>query len=57
MMKKRWLIVAYPERDGNYSLPRKEKIVYAKSRGEAEAIGWREFPEYHEIGVYEAEGL
>jgi hypothetical protein len=57
MMQKRWLIVAYPERDGNYSLPRKEKIVYAKSRGEAEAIGWREFPEYHEIGVYEAEDL
>lgn len=56
-MKKKWLIVAYPERDGSCSLPRKEKIVYAKNRGEAEAIAWREFPEYNEIGVYEAEDL
>ena len=50
---KKWKIIAYAECKQNYCLPRCEKIVYARSHNEAEALAWREFPEYHEIGVFE----
>lgn len=50
-MKKWWYIIAYAEEH----LPRKETVVAANTHAEAEAIGWRKFPEYHEIGVYEME--
>ena len=46
---KKYVIVAYPE-DG---MPRREKVVSARTKDEAESMGWRLFPEYHEIGVYE----
>ena len=52
MRKKKWTIVAYPERDEGY-LPRKEEIVYAENHDEAMRIAWRVFPEYHEVGAYE----
>jgi hypothetical protein len=46
-------IVAYG--DADYGMMKREKEVIAISREDAMAIGWREFPEYHEIGVYEVE--
>ena len=52
---KKYCIVAYPECEGNYYLPRKEMIISARDRAEAERIGWRTFAEYHEVGVFEVE--
>lgn len=52
---KRWIIVGYAECEGTYYLPRKEKVVQAPNKREAERIAMREFPEYHEIGAFEAE--
>lgn len=46
----KWTIVAYA--DTEYGLPKREKVVEAKDRNEAINIGWKEFPEYHEIGAY-----
>lgn len=46
----KWTIVAYA--DAEYGLPKKEKIVEANDREDAIAKGWKEFPEYHEIGAY-----
>jgi hypothetical protein len=43
-------VVAYPE-DG---LPRKSATIEAKNKEEAWDKAWRLFPEYHEIGVWEA---
>lgn len=43
-------IIAYA--DAEYGLPKKEKVVEAKDRDEALEKGWKEFPEYHEIGAY-----
>lgn len=51
----KFVIVAYPECEGNYYLPRKEKTIIAHDHAEAERIAWREFPEYHEIGAFEVE--
>lgn len=48
----KWKIVAYPDEE-NYSMGKKEKIIEANSRDEAERIAAHEFPEYHEISVYE----
>ena len=53
---KKYNIIAYAECEGNYYLPRKEKTITARNHDEAERIAWREFPEYHEIGVWEEEG-
>ena len=50
---KKWKIVAYPEVDGNYYLPRQEKEIFAKDRDEAISKAWREFPEYHEVNAFE----
>ena len=47
----KWKIVAYPDEE-NFPIGKKEKIVEAISRREAMQIAWRDFPEYHEIGVY-----
>ena len=52
---KKWNIIAYAECEQNYCLPRREKIVYAKDHYEAQKLAWREFPEYHEVGVFEVE--
>lgn len=49
---KKWIIVAYPEADEGY-LPRKEKEVKAETHDEAMKMGWRLFPEYHEVGAFE----
>ena len=51
---KKWQIVAYAEHDEGY-LPRKEAVVYAETHREAETKGFRMFPEYHEVGVFEIE--
>ena len=48
---KKWTIVAYAEEH----LPRKEKTVYAQTHSEAIRKGFRLFPEYHEVGAYEAD--
>ena len=50
-MIKSWRIVAFP--DPEEGLQKKEIIVQAFGRYEAMDKGWRTFPEYHEIGVYE----
>ena len=52
---KKWKIVAYPEVDGNYHLPRQEKIVFARDRDEAISKAWREFLEYHEVNAFEVD--
>ena len=41
--------------DSEYGMLKKEKVIEASNREEAVRIGWREFPEYHEVGVYEVE--
>lgn len=46
-------IVAFS--DAEYGMMKREKEVIAISHEEAMAIGWCEFPESHEIGVYIAE--
>lgn len=46
----KWTIIAYA--DAEYGLPKREKVIEAKDRDEAMNIGWKEFPEYHEIGAY-----
>ena len=51
---KKWQIVAYAEHDEG-SLPRKEAVIYAETHKKAVAKGFKMFPEYHEIGVYEME--
>lgn len=51
---KKWIIVAYPERDEGY-LPRQEKKICAETHGAAIRKGFLLFPEYHEIGAYEIE--
>jgi hypothetical protein len=48
---KKWCIVAYPES----GMPRKEAYVYATTHGAAIRKGFDMFPEYHEVGAYEAE--
>lgn len=48
-------IVAYPECEGNYYLPRKEKTITACDREDALDRAWREFPEYHEVNAFEVE--
>ena len=53
----RWTIIGYAECEGTYYLPRKEKVVQAPNKREAERIAMREFPEYHEIGAFELEQL
>lgn len=50
---KKYCIVAYAEVDGDYYLPRQEKIITARNHAEAESKAWREFPEYHEVGAFE----
>lgn len=49
---KMYEIVAYAEE----GLPRQEIVILAKSREEAFDKGWKFFPEYHELGVFEKEG-
>lgn len=51
---KKYVIVAYPECDEG-CLPRQEKIIYARDSEEALYKGWREFPEYHQVGAFEVE--
>ena len=46
-------IVAFS--DAEYGMMKREKVIEASSREDAVRLGWREFPEYHEIGVYEEE--
>ena len=48
----KWTIVAYPDEE-NYSMGKKSKTIEAKDWDEAMDIAYREFPEYHEVGVYE----
>lgn len=48
----KWKIVAYPDEE-NHSMGRKEKIVEVAGRDEAMDIGYKLFPEYHELGAYE----
>lgn len=48
----KWKIVAYPDEE-NYSMGRKEKIIEAIDKTQAQRIAWQTFPEYHEVGVYE----
>ena len=50
---KKYIIVAYADYEGN--LPCKEKIIIAKDQDDAASIAWCEFPEYHEVGVFEME--
>lgn len=47
----RYTVVAYAEE----GLPRKEQDITARTKDEAWSKAWRLFPEYHEVGVYEAE--
>ena len=47
---KKYTIVAYPDEDG---YPRKETTVFAENQEKAKALGWRLFPEYHEVGAFE----
>lgn len=49
----KWKIVAYPDEETGGS--RKSKVVEAKDWNEAMNIAYREFPEYHEVGVYRKE--
>ena len=49
---KMYEIVAYAEE----GLPRQEIVVLARSTEDAYTKGWKFFPEYHEIGVFEKEG-
>ena len=51
----KFVIVAYPECEGNYYLPRKEKIITARDREAALDRAWREFPEYHEVNAFEVD--
>lgn len=46
----KYIAVAFPES----GLPKKSAVVEAKNKEEALAQAWRLFPEYHEIGVWEA---
>ena len=52
---KEWIIVAYMEVDGNYHLPRQEKVIFAEDRDEAISKAWRELPEYHEVNAFEVD--
>lgn len=47
----RYTVIAYAEE----GLPRKEVEITAKTKDQAWSKAWRLFPEYHEVGVYEAE--
>ena len=51
---KKWQIVVYAESDEG-DLIRTEAIVYAETCKTAVIKGFRMFPEYHEITVYEME--
>ena len=44
-------VIAYADEDG---YPRKEATIEARSKDEAWSKAWRMFPEYHEVGVFEA---
>ena len=44
-------VVAYPDEDGYL---RKEAVIEARNKDEAQDKAWRLFPEYHEVGVFEA---
>lgn len=46
----KYTVVAYAE-DG---LSRKEVTITARDKEEAWSKAWRMFPEYHEVGVWEA---
>ena len=46
----KWRIVAYPKPEDG--LKGRIIIIEAETREKAQDIAWREFPEYHEIGVY-----
>ena len=48
----KWKIVAYPDEE-NRSAGKKEMVVEANDRYEAMNIGYKLFPECHELGVYE----
>ena len=47
----RYTVIAYAEE----RLPRKEVEITAKTKDQAWSKAWKMFPEYHEVGVYEAE--
>lgn len=44
-------VIAYTDEDG-YS--RRETVIEARDTDEALYMAWRMFPEYHEVGVFEA---
>ena len=46
----KWLIIAFADEENG--LPRQKQIVEAPDKQTAEKMGWKIFPEYHEIGVY-----
>lgn len=48
----KWKIVAYPDEE-NRSVGKKEIVIEANGRYEAMDIGYKLFPEYHELGAYE----
>lgn len=48
----KWKIVAYPDEE-NRSAGKKEIVIEANGRYEAMDIGYKLFPEYHELGAYE----
>lgn len=44
-------VVAYADEDG---YPRREATIEARNKDEAQSKAWRMFPEYHQVGVFEA---
>jgi hypothetical protein len=44
-------VIAYADEDG---YPRREATIEARNKDEAWDKAWRMFPEYHEVGVFEA---
>lgn len=49
---KKYEVVAYPDEEGN---KKQSAIIEAENHTQAQIKAWKMFPEWHEIGVYEAE--
>lgn len=50
---KKYIVVAYEDEENK--LPKQSKTIEAESELRARIVGWKMFPEYHEIGVFEVE--
>ena len=46
----KYCVIAYADED---DYPRKEAVIEARNKEEAQSRAWRMFPEYHEVGVFE----